>query len=127
MLIYYAYDNHILIDVPKNNYAFQFKDLLEKNIRTKQRVQEYADMLRVSRITLNSSVMSQFGVSANHLLKQRLLEELKNELLFANRNVNQLAEEFHFSDPSHLMRFFKRETEKTFTQYLRDYQNGIYE
>ena len=53
-------------------------------IRTKQRVQEYADMLRVSRITLNSSVMSQFGVSANHLLKQRLLEELKNELLFAN-------------------------------------------
>ena len=58
---------------------------------------------------------------------QRLLEELKNELLFANRNVNQLAEEFHFSDPSHLMRFFKRETEKTFTQYLRDYQNGIYE
>lgn len=111
----------------KNNYAFQFKDLLEKNIRTKERVQEYADMLRVSRITLNSSVMSQFGVSANHLLKQRLLEELKNELLFANRNVNQLAEEFHFSDPSHLMRFFKRETEKTFTQYLRDYQNGIYE
>jgi hypothetical protein len=64
---------------------------------------------------------------ANHLLKQRLLEELKNELLFANRNVNQLAEEFHFSDPSHLMRFFKRETGKTFTQYLRDYQNGIYE
>ena len=43
--------------------------------------------------------MSQFGVSANHLLKQRLLEELKNELLFANRNVNQLAEEFHFLGP----------------------------
>lgn len=123
----YAATYHLPIDVPKNNYAFQFKDLLEKNIRTKQRVQEYADMLRVSRITLNSSVMSQFGVSANHLLKQRLLEELKNELLFANRNVNQLAEEFHFSDPSHLMRFFKRETGKTFTQYLRDYQNGIYE
>ena len=118
----YAATYHLPIDVPKNNYAFQFKDLLEKNIRTKQRVQEYADMLRVSRITLNSSVMSQFGVSANHLLKQRLLEELKNELLFANRNVNQLAEEFHFSDPSHLMRFFKRETGKTFTQYLRDYQ-----
>ena len=81
----------------------------------------------MSRITLNSSVMSQFGVSDNHLLKQRLLEELKNELLFSNRNVNQLAEEFHFSDPSHLMRFFKRETGKPFMQYLRDYQNGIYE
>ena len=120
------------------------KDLLEKHIRTVQRVQEYADMLRVSRITLNNSVVAQFGVSATHLLKQRLLEELKNELLFSDRNVSQLADEFHFSDPtdrnvsqladefhfsdpSHLMRFFKQQTGKTFTQYITDYQKGIYE
>lgn len=123
----YAKTYRLPVEVPKNNYAFQFKDLLEKHIRTTQRVQEYADMLRVSRITLNNSVMAQFGVSATHLLKQRLLEELKNELLFSDRNVSQLADEFHFSDPSHLMRFFKQQTGKTFTQYITDYQNGIYE
>lgn len=104
----YAQTYRLPVEVPKNNYAFKFKDLLEKHIRTTQRVQEYADMLRVSRITLNNSVMAQFGVSAIHLLKQRLLEELKNELLFSNLNVSQLADEFHFSDPSHLMRFFKK-------------------
>ncbi|MDM8337275.1 helix-turn-helix domain-containing protein [Mediterranea massiliensis] len=123
----YAKTYRLPVEVPKNNYAFQFKDLLEKHIHTVQRVQEYADMLRVSRITLNNSVMAQFGVSATHLLKQRLLEELKNELLFSDRNVSQLADEFHFSDPSHLMRFFKQQTGKTFTQYITDYQNGIYE
>lgn len=123
----YAKTYRLPVEVPKNNYAFQFKDLLEKHIRTVQRVQEYADILRVSRITLNNSVMAQFGVSATHLLKQRLLEELKNELLFSDRNVSQLADEFHFSDPSHLMRFFKQQTGKTFTQYITDYQNGIYE
>lgn len=123
----YAKTYRLPVEVPKNNYAFQFKDLLEKHIRTVQRVQEYADMLRVSRITLNNSVMAQFGVSATHLLKQRLLEELKNELLFSGRNVSQLADEFHFSDPSHLMRFFKQQTGKTFTQYITDYQKGIYE
>lgn len=123
----YAKTYRLPVEVPKNNYAFQFKDLLEKHIRTVQRIQEYADMLRVSRITLNNSVMAQFGVSATHLLKQRLLEELKNELLFSDRNVSQLADEFHFSDPSHLMRFFKQQTGKTFTQYITDYQNGIYE
>ena len=123
----YAKTYRLPVEVPKNNYAFQFKDLLEKHIRTVQRVQEYADMLRVSRITLNNSVMAQFGVSATHLLKQRLLEELKNELLFSDRNVSQLADEFYFSDPSHLMRFFKQQTGKTFTQYITDYQNGIYE
>ncbi len=123
----YAKTYRLPVEVPKNNYAFQFKDLLEKHIRTVQRVQEYADMLRVSRITLNNSVVAQFGVSATHLLKQRLLEELKNELLFSDRNVSQLADEFHFSDSSHLMRFFKQQTGKTFTQYITDYQNGIYE
>ena len=123
----YAKTYLLPVEVPKNNYAFQFKDLLEKHIRDMQRVQEYADMLRVSRITLNNSVVAQFGVSATHLLKQRLLEELKNELLFSDRNVSQLADEFHFSDPSHLMRFFKQQTGKTFTQYITDYQNGIYE
>ena len=123
----YAKTYRLPVEVPKNNYAFQFKDLLEKHIRTVQRVQEYADMLRVSRITLNNSVVAQFGVSATHLLKQRLLEELKNELLFSDRNVSQLADEFHFSDPSHLMRFFKQQTGKTFTQYITDYQKGIYE
>ena len=123
----YAKTYRLPVEVPKNNYAFQFKDLLEKHIRDMQRVQEYADMLRVNRITLNNSVMAQFGVSATHLLKQRLLEELKNELLFSDRNVSQLADEFHFSDPSHLMRFFKQQTGKTFTQYITDYQKGIYE
>ena len=58
--------------------------------------------------------MAQFGVSAIHLLKQRLLEELKNELLFSNLNVSQLADEFHFSDPSHLMRFFQKRNRQDF-------------
>ena len=114
-------------DIPKNNYAFQFKHLLEKHINKKQRVTEYAEMLHISRVTLNNAVTSQFGVSANHLIKQRLLEAVKNELLFSEHNISQLADDFNFSDPSHLMRFFKKQTGKTFTQYLVDYNNGIYE
>lgn len=123
----YAKAYHLPVEAPKHHYAYQYKDLLEKHIRNVQRVQEYADMLHISRITLNNSVIAQFGVSASHLLKQRLLEELKNELLFSNRNVSQLADDFQFSDPSHLMRFFKQQTGKTCSQYLSDYQNGIYE
>ena len=123
----YASAYHLPVEVPKNNYAFQFKDLLERNICTLQRVQEYADMLHISRVTLNTAVMTQFGVSATHLLKQRLLEELKNELLFHDCSVNELADRFNFSDASHLMLFFKQQTGKTFKQYLMDYRNGIYE
>ena len=115
------------VDVPKNHYAYQFKDLLERHIYDVQRVAEYAEMMHVSRVTLNNAVVAQFGVSANHLLKQRLLEALKNDLLFTDCTVSQLADKFHFSDPSHLMRFFKQQTGKTCSQYLSDYKNGVYE
>ena len=123
----YAERYALPVDLPKNNYAFQYKELLEQHVYEKQRVSEYADLLHISRVTLNHAVMAQFGVSANHLLKQRLVAALKNEFLFSNRSVSQLADLFHFSDASHLMRFFKQQTGKTFTQYYRDYQQGDYE
>lgn len=81
-------------------------------------------MLRVSRVTLNRAVVEQFGVTAVHLLKQRLLEAVKNDLLFEGRSVSQLAEAYGFSDPSHLMRFFKQQTGRTSSAFLEDYRRG---
>ena len=123
----YASRYALPVDLSKNNYAFRFKDMLEQHIYEKQRVIEYADLLQISRVTLNHAVKAQFGVSANHLLKQRLLAALKNEFLFSNRSITELADLFHFSDASHLMRFFKQQTGKTFTQYYQDYRAGNYE
>ena len=84
----YASAYRLPVDVPKNHYAYQFKDLLERHIYDVQRVAEYAEMMHVSRVTLNNAVVAQFGVSANHLLKQRLLEALKNDLLFTDCTVS---------------------------------------
>ena len=123
----YAIYYHLPFHAPKNNYAYRFKELLEKHIYEKQQVNEYAEMLQISRVSLNNAVTAQFGVSAIHLLKQRLLAAIKNELLFTNCTVTQLADMFNYSNVSHLMRFFKQQTGKTITQYRQDYQNGIYE
>ena len=71
--------------------------------------------------------MREFDLSSVLLLKQRLLQEGKSDLLFSRLSVKETAYRLHFFEPNHLMRFFKCETGKTFTQYLRDYQNGIYE
>ena len=71
--------------------------------------------------------MREFDLSSALLQKQRLLQEGKSDLLFSRLSVKETAYRLHFFEPNHLMRFFKRETGKTFTQYLRDYQNGIYE
>ncbi|MGL4518497.1 MAG: helix-turn-helix domain-containing protein [Phocaeicola sp.] len=120
----YALRFSLPFDPPKNNYAFRFKQLMEEQIREKQRVNEYAQLLKISRITLNKAVEQQFGVTASHLLKQRLLQEVKNELLFSEQSIKEVSDAFGFPEATHLMRFFKRETGLTITEFITAYQNG---
>ena len=124
---HYAREYQLPFAASRNNYAFQFVELIETHIRKLQRVQDYASQLKISRITLNQSVMDQYGISAAHLLKQRLLAEIKNELLFTNKSISEIAYAFNFPEPSHLMRFFKQQTGKTCRKFQEDYRNGIYE
>lgn len=120
----YADNYHIPLDKPDNNYAFQFKKLLETHIRTKQRIEDYTALLGISRITLNKTVKAQFNVTATRLLKQRLLFEIKNLLIHSGQTVGEIADNLNFSEPNHLMRFFKTQTGITTSQFISAYQNG---
>ncbi|MGL4993533.1 MAG: helix-turn-helix domain-containing protein [Bacteroidales bacterium] len=123
---YYATLFNLPFALPKNNYAYEFKQLLEKNIRYMVKVQDYASLIGISRVSLNKAVNNEFGVSAVHLLKQRLLQEVKNELLFTESSVKEVAFKLHFSEPNHLMRFFKQQTGQTITTFLDQVRAGSY-
>jgi AraC family transcriptional activator of pobA len=112
------------LNKPENNYGYEYKKLLETHIKDKQRIGEYASLLGVSRITLNKAVQAQFSVTATHLLKQRLLFEIKNYLIHSPLTVSEIAHGLHFSQPNHLMRFFKMQTGLTTSEFLAAYQNG---
>jgi AraC family transcriptional activator of pobA len=120
----YANKFNLSLEKAENNYAYQFKQLLELHITQKQRIDDYALLLGISRITINSAVKKQFNVTATQLLKQRLLFEIKNYLIHSEKNVSEIANELQFSEPSHLMRFFKTQTGMTTSEFLADYQNG---
>lgn len=120
----YAQKNELSIDKNGSNYAFQFKQLLEKHIKEKQRIEDYTALLNISRISLNKAVKMHFNVTATYLLKQRLLFEIKNYLIYSVLTVAEIAHELHFSEPNHLMRFFKSQTGMTTSLFIFDYQNG---
>nr|WP_300725789.1 AraC family transcriptional regulator [uncultured Bacteroides sp.] len=120
---YYARLFQLPFAPPQNNYAYQYKQLLEKNITRKVRVNDYAEMMGISRVCLNKAVENEFGVTAMHLLKQRLLQEVKNNLLFSDLSVKEIAYRLNFSEPNHLMRFFKQQTGQTITQFMEEYRN----
>jgi len=122
----YAETHNLSIDRTENNFAYQFKQLLEIHIRQQQRMDHYADLLHVSRITINTCVKKQFNVTATELLKQRLLFEIKNDLIHSGKTIAEIAYDLQFSEPAHMMRFFKTQTGITSSQFLSDYQNGIF-
>lgn len=120
----YAQQMQLPIHKPENHYAYQFKKLLELHIKEKQRVNEYASLLGISRITLNNAVQAQFGVTANYLLKKRLLFEIQNYLMHSSLTIAEIAHKLQISEPQHLMRFFKTQTGLTMSEFLAVYQNG---
>jgi AraC family transcriptional activator of pobA len=95
--------------------------LLENHIKDKQRISDYAELLGISRISLNKAVKAQFNTTATQLLKQRLLFEIQNSLLHSNKTINEIAYELNFPEPNHLMRFFKTQTSQTITEFI----NGV--
>lgn len=121
---YYAKMFNLPLRLSLNNYAFRYKELLEKNIRQHIRVNDYASMMGISRIALNKAVENEFGVTAVHLLKQRLLQEIKNDLLFSDLSVKEIAYKLQFSAPNHLMRFFKQQTGTTVGEFMEEVKNN---
>lgn len=90
------------------NYAFDYKNLIELHIHQKQRINDYTELLGLSRVSLNKAVKEQFNVTASQLLKQRLLVEIKDYLIHSALTIAEIAYKLNFSEPNHLMRFFKK-------------------
>ncbi|RKF03957.1 transcriptional regulator [Tenacibaculum lutimaris] len=120
----YANQNHLPFQIDTSNYAYAFKKLLEEHIKEKQRIEDYSDILGISRITLNKAVKKQFHQTATQLLKNRLLTEIKNELLYSNKTISEIAFGLGYSEPNHMMRFFKKQTGFTASEFQSSYQNG---
>lgn len=120
----YAKEYNLPFSAPKNNYAYKFKQLLELHVAKNLTVNEYAELVGISRICLNKSVREQFGVTAKDMIQHRMLDEIKNMLLYSGLSVKEISSQLHFSEPNHLMRFFKSQTGQTIGEFLDGYQIG---
>ena len=107
-----------------NEIAIQFKNTLQKKVRHLQSVKEYSKLLGISRISLNHSVKKQFGTTATSMIKDHLIADIKDQLLFSNKTVAEISIYFNFSEPQHLNRLFKRLTDLTPVEFRSAYQNG---
>lgn len=115
----YAANKNLNIEKNDKNYAVQYKYLLEKHICQKKSIEDYTALLSISRITLNKAVKEQYNITATELLKQRLLAEIKDRLVHSNKTVSEISFDLNYTEPGHMMRFFKIQTGMTTSEYLK--------
>lgn len=121
----YAEKNAIDMAIASDNTAYQFRKLVEKNINTYQKVDDYSTKMNLSRVSINKAVKSQFKVTATDFIKSRLLFEIKMKLIHSSKSVSEIADEYNFSEIQHIHRFFKQKTGLSPGEYRLSYQNGI--
>ncbi len=87
--------------------------LVEEHFRKQRLLSFYADRLAMTPDRLNDHVKRATGVTAGHLIRQRVLTEAKRQLVFTGAPIHEIAYDLAFSDPSHFTRFFRKQTGTT--------------
>ena len=89
------------------------RGLLEEHFRKQRLLGFYAEKLAMTPDRLNDIVKRATGVTAGHLIRQRVLTEAKRQLVFTTQPIHEIAYDLAFSDPSHFARFFRKQTGST--------------
>jgi AraC family transcriptional regulator, transcriptional activator of pobA len=98
---------------PADATVAQLRTLVDEYFRREHQLCFYAEKLGMTVDRLNDHVKRATGVTAGHLVRQRLLTEAKRQLVFTTQPIQDIAEELAFSDPSHFARFFRKQTGTT--------------
>jgi AraC family transcriptional activator of pobA len=87
--------------------------LIDEHFRSQRLIGFYAAKLTMTPDRLNDHVKRATGVTAGHLIRQRVLTEAKRQLVFTAQPIHEIAYDLAFSDPSHFTRFFRKQTGTT--------------
>ncbi len=108
---------------PADSTVAQLRALVDEHFRKERLLGFYAEKLGMTVDRLNDHVKRSSGVTAGHLIRQRVLTEAKRQLVFTAQPIHDISEELAFADPSHFARFFRKQTGTTPHEF-RDQRGG---
>jgi AraC-like DNA-binding protein len=112
-------DKHKLpLKSQRTNELFNhFMEIVEHNYKESHNVQYYADQLFITRKYLNTISIKRTGLSPKKIIDEYIILQIKLTLHSTNKSIKEIASEFHFSDFSLFVRYFKANTGMTPLKY----------
>jgi AraC family transcriptional regulator, transcriptional activator of pobA len=91
----------------------KFKKLLDVNFKRKHSVGEYAEMLNISSKTLANCSKEIIDKTPLEIINERIILEAKRLISHSSLNINEIGFQLGFEDPSYFVKYFKKQTGKT--------------
>lgn len=91
-----------------NHYVHRFESLIDQHYKEIRSVKDYAEMMFTTPQNLNRVIKSTTGKTASDLINERLLIEIKRNLIFTTKSSEEIAYELNFHDNSYFIKYFKK-------------------
>ena len=88
--------------------VWEFRDLLESNIRSKRSPSFYAGRLNITVAYLNEAVNSVLGTSVSHHIQNEIILLAKRQLVYTTDSIKEIAHSLGFNDYSYFTRLFTK-------------------
>ena len=88
--------------------VWEFRDLLESNIRSNRSPSFYAGWLNITVAYLNEAVNSVLGTSVSHHIQNEIILLAKRQLVYTTDSIKEIAHSLGFNDYSYFTRLFTK-------------------
>lgn len=98
----------------------EFKKQLNQHYKSERTVAYYADKLSITTKKLNTITKKYCNETAIHAIHNRILTEIKRQLLFSDLSHKEIAFDLGFSSPSALNKFVRSKLKETPTELQQE-------
>ena len=104
---------------------YNFICLVHEHYTMNHSMSHYSRLLGVPAKRISEKFKT-LGVNPPHtLIKQRIISEVKRQLLYTNKTVKLICFDVGFNDPAYFSRFFKKNTGMSTTQFIVHYNQQL--
>lgn len=97
----------------------KFIKLIDEYYKKGYSIPEYAQLLHISSRSLSNLTQKQLNKTPFQMIQERIVLEAQRLLLYSELNINQIGYHLGFDDPSYFVKYFKKYTKISPTEFRR--------